>query len=515
MSASAQTELEHLRKRVFELEAERELTAAALRESEEWQRLAVDASGIGLWSWNIESNTVTWSDRIYELHGVRHGTFGGTVEDFARLVHPADSDKVSTAIATAFKGSPRYQVEFRALLPDGGIRWLSTTGRVSFNSDGNPVRLMGAVSDITGRKIADERLLASEERFRALANSIPSFVWTSDDDGNATYMNDSWYAYTGFNESEALGRGWMMALHPDDLDRCVDSWRRASDEHRQYEAEVRYRAADGQYRWHLARALPVEDPVTARRLWYGTSADVEDYKRTESALRRSKEDLEQFAYAAAHDLQEPLRMISIYAELLSRRYKGKLASDADVYIKHTTDGAKRMQRLVEDLLAYTRIIHADEEPSSAVDCDSVLQDALANLQSQIDQTLAEIVAKPLPKVVGRDTRILQLFQNLIANAIKYRGMEKPQITVSASREGRMCKFSIRDNGIGIRPEYHERIFGVFRRLHGHEISGTGIGLAICKRIVEQAGGRIWVESRGDGTGSTFVFTLPEATAAAM
>jgi PAS domain S-box-containing protein len=480
---------------------ERKRAEAALTESQEWQRLAVDAGKIGLWSWDIPRNLIAWSDRIYEFHGVQRGSFGGKVDDFAKLIHPDDAPRVQSAIAHALAGNPDYEIEFRTVLHDGATRWLATSGRVIFDDSGQPLRLLGATTDITELKLA-------EERFRALANSVPTFVWISDDDGDVSYLNDAWCAYTGFSEEESLGSGWIAAIHPEDLELCVAVWNDARRQCVPYEVELRYGSADGQYRWYITRARPVRDASSGTVVWYGTCTDIDDYKRTEAALRRSKADLEQFAYAAAHDLQEPLRMVSIYAELLARRYKGKLGIDADGYIKHASDGAKRMQRLVEDLLAYTRIVHADEEPLAHVDCNAVLHDALANLSSSVAENGAAVVSAPLPAVKASPTRVLQLFQNLIGNAIKYRGSSAPHIHISAERDGDMWRFVVQDNGIGIPPEYHTRIFGVFKRLHGREIAGTGIGLAICKRIVEQAGGEIWVESEGDGTGSRFLFTLP-------
>jgi PAS domain S-box-containing protein len=478
---------------------ERKGAAEALRESLEWQQLAVDAGKIGLWSWDIKRDFITWSDRIYEFHGLEPGSFNGKVEEFAKLIHPEDAARVRGAISEALSGNVEYEIEFRTVQPGGMTRWLAASGRVILDDAGRAVRLLGATRDITQRKSA-------EDRFRALANTVPAFVWVGDEYGNAIYLNDAWYSFTGLPESR--DDSWVRAVHPEDIDLCREIWSDAVRQRVPYEVQLRYRRSDGQYRWYLARAVPVEDVSSGTVSWYGTSTDIDEYKRTEAALRRSKADLEQFAYAAAHDLQEPLRNIAIYAELLARRYEGKLAGDADTYIRYASDGAKRMQRLVEDLLAYTRIIHADEQPRAHVSCSAALQDAIENLRPTIEETGAEITSDTLPDINGGATLVLQLFQNLIGNAIKYRGMSPPAIRVSVTREGEMWRFAVRDNGIGIHPDYHQRIFGVFKRLHGREVAGTGIGLAICKRIVEHSGGSIWVESNGQGSGSTFFFTLP-------
>jgi light-regulated signal transduction histidine kinase (bacteriophytochrome) len=224
-------------------------------------------------------------------------------------------------------------------------------------------------------------------------------------------------------------------------------------------------------------------------------------------LERSNADLQQFAYAASHDLSEPLRMVSSYVQLLARRYKDKLDSDADEFIEFAVDGTTRMQALIDGLLIYSRAGTADyvHEP---VDCSKVLHETLTAIHTTLRETGATINAGPLPTVQGDATQLSQLFQNLVSNAIKFAGEEPPVIQISAEREDGAWHFIVADNGIGIDPEHAERIFAVFQRLHGRgEYPGSGVGLAICKRIVERHHGRIWVDS-SPGEGSTFHFTIP-------
>jgi signal transduction histidine kinase len=234
-------------------------------------------------------------------------------------------------------------------------------------------------------------------------------------------------------------------------------------------------------------------------------------QRTE-ALRRSNEDLQQFAYVASHDLQEPLRMVASYTELLQKRYKGKLDQDADDFIFYIVDGVRRMSNLIRGLLDYSRAGETTEEPIKPVDTERALVTVLGNLKASIDDFNAEITHDPLPSVQCHPLRMQQLLQNLISNAIKYRGDRKPQVHISAVDNGKEVVFTVKDNGIGIAPEYFDEIFGVFKRLHGREYEGTGIGLAMCKKIIERHGGRIWVEST-PGEGSTFHFTIPHPEAA--
>ena len=242
--------------------------------------------------------------------------------------------------------------------------------------------------------------------------------------------------------------------------------------------------------------------------------DITERKREEETskqllaeLDRSNKELEQFAYVASHDLQEPLRMVSSYTQLLARRYKGRLDADADEFIAFAVDGAYRMQRLINDLLAYSRVGTRGKE-FEPTDCAVFFEQAIANLKGAIGESGAEVSCGSLPAVMADKSQIGQLLQNLIGNAIKYRGDEPPRVHVAAEQKGNEWVFSVRDNGIGIDPQYAERVFVIFQRLHNREkYTGTGIGLAICKKIVERHGGRIWLESQL-GSGATFYFTIP-------
>lgn len=223
-------------------------------------------------------------------------------------------------------------------------------------------------------------------------------------------------------------------------------------------------------------------------------------------LARSNAELEQFAYVASHDLQEPLRMVASFTQLLARRYRGKLDADADEFIGFASDGAVRMQRLLNDLLAYSRV-GTRSKPFAMIECDSVLSDALDNLKPAIEESGAIITHEPLPMVRGDEVQLIQLFQNLIGNAVKFHGQQPLQVHISARVKDGEWVFAVRDNGIGIAPEHQRRIFSIFQRLHHRsEYPGTGIGLALCHRIVERHGGKIWVESEV-GKGSTFYFTI--------
>jgi light-regulated signal transduction histidine kinase (bacteriophytochrome) len=224
-------------------------------------------------------------------------------------------------------------------------------------------------------------------------------------------------------------------------------------------------------------------------------------------LSRMNEELRQFAYVASHDLQEPLRTVASYAQLLARRYRGKLETDADEFIDYMVGGVTRMHTLLNDMLAYSRVTESKDRPLAPANLNAVLQSALMNLRATIEESQAEVTHQDLPTVEGDEIQLIQVFQNLIGNAIKYKGSDPPRISITAENVADEWILSVQDNGIGIDPQYAERVFGIFKRLHGRELPGTGMGLAICKRILERHNGRIWVESE-PGKGSTFRFTLP-------
>jgi light-regulated signal transduction histidine kinase (bacteriophytochrome) len=292
-----------------------------------------------------------------------------------------------------------------------------------------------------------------------------------------------------------------------------------------YETDYRVRRNDGKYRYMSVRGVPVLQEDKSVREWVGTCTDVTEKKAAEAELNkyhlhleelvrertadlaRSNSDLEQFAYVASHDLQEPLRAVAGFVELLRQSLIDSLDSKAAKYMDFAVDGAKRMQSLVNGLLEYSRV--EQKRRRERTSAKEALNIAIEQLQKAIEESGAQIAADELPTVQFDPTQLTQLFQNLISNAIKFRSKDAPRIRIHANRNGGVWQFSVSDNGIGIEPEYAERIFLIFQRLHSRDqYPGTGIGLAICKKIVEHHSGKIWVEST-PGAGSTFYFTIPD------
>jgi PAS domain S-box-containing protein len=365
-----------------------------------------------------------------------------------------------------------------------------------------------------------EALRNSESQVRLLLDSAAEAIFGADLDGNCTFCNRSCAFLLGYSlPSQLLGKNMHDVLHGPRADGPPCSL-----------AGCRVRAAV-----EKTEALRLDNEVLSRRdgttfiaeVWSQpirrdgavvgmvvNFMDVTERKHAQQELEnrardlaRSNAELQQFAYLASHDLQEPLRMVVSYTQLLAHRYRGKIDADADQFIAFAVEGAARMQRLIEDLLAYCRV-DTRAKRFAEMDCNNAADEAVNNLTAALEETHAVVTHDPLPVIIGDDSQICQAFQNLIANGIKFHGPELPRIHISAELEPGMWRFSVRDNGIGIAPDNLNRLFVIFQRLHTHdEYPGSGIGLAITKKIVERHGGRVWVESEL-GKGSTFYLTIP-------
>jgi len=356
---------------------------------------------------------------------------------------------------------------------------------------------------------SNHRLTESNERFRTLAELLPNLLWTTDPAGYATHVSLRYRQYAGRTEQDLLGSGWREPIHPDDRERADDAWQEALTRGEPYAIECRLRRFDGAYCWFVARAVPMRDESGQISQWLGSCTDINDLKSTQAELRRSNEELERFAYLVAHDLQEPLRNVSNAVGMVRRVGRENLEPTVAKWLASAEQGAQRMHGMVKDLLAYSRVVDSTQAPEEAVNVEQALNSALTNLSEAIAQSHASIEIESLPKVRVREAHLIQIFQNLVGNAIKYRQSKvRPMIRVSARRNRNDWEFSVSDNGIGFESAYSEKIFGVFKRLHQpDEYPGNGIGLAICARIVDYYGGRIWAESR-PGQGTTFRLTFP-------
>lgn len=397
---------------------------------------------------------------------------------------------------------------------DGRRTHADANAAPTFDSEGRLVGSVLVLHDVTERERA-------EERFRAAVEAAPNAMIMVDSEGRMTLVNTQTERLFGYSRAELIGKPIEM-LVPE----------RFRGSHHGYRAAFLANSSvrpmgSGRDLFGLRRdgsEVPIEiglNPIeTSEGMFVLSSiADITERKRSERQLRqrseelaRSNRDLEQFAYVASHDLQEPLRAVAGPLQLLQRRYQGQLDARADEFIGHAVDGATRMQTLIDDLLSYSRVGRL-EDPKQLVPAEQALEMALKNLSVVIQETSAEVTHDGLPVVQAISSQLTLLFQNLIGNAIKFRSKDRPtRIRIDAQEAGDEWRFSVADNGIGISEQYFERIFVIFQRLHTRrEYPGTGLGLALCKRIVEHHGGRIWVES-APGEGSTFFFTMPRPAA---
>ena len=371
-------------------------------------------------------------------------------------------------------------------------------------------------AEIIRHRQTEAALRAREHQFRTLAAMAPVGIFQTDSSGRCTFANAHWCRLTGLSPEQALGSGWQTAIHRDDLPAVQHAWEEATLTGQPFTLEYRYSTAAGPPNWVLGSAAPLADEQGHITGHIGTAMDISEHKTSEEKLHAlvhelnlSNKELEQFAYVASHDLREPLRMVHTYVQLLERRYASKLDDDARRFIGFAKDGAKRIDRLILDLLEYSRVGRMSKTPAP-VDLAAVLNDVLDNLVIAIEESNADIQVTPgLPVVMGDDSELQRLLQNLLGNALKYRAPERiPAIRIDWQRRPESLEITVQDNGIGIAPDSYERVFMLFHRLHSQdEYEGTGIGLALCKKIVEHHGGNIWVKSTV-GEGSIFGFTLP-------
>ena len=491
-----------------EIETRRRVEEEIHIKDERFRNFADNVQDYAIYLTDCQGTIETWNAGAERIKGYKAEEIIG--KNFAEFYSAEDRERKlpEEAIRNAVTNG-RHESEGWRVRKDGSRFWARVTLRPVHSATGELVGFSKVTRDLTESK-------AMEARYQTLLEAAPDALLIVNGEGRISYVNRRMEQLFGYTRNECMGKQ-VETLVP-------ERYREAHAGHRGgfFTAPQLREMGSGRELFGLRRdgsEFPIEISLSPLEGPDGMSVtaavrDITERKRATQLLaekivelRQSNEALEQFAHIASHDLQEPLRMVASYTQLLAKRYKGRLDADADEFIEFAVDGTRRMKALIEDLLLYSRTGRGSLQLRE-VSTDLCLQEALNNLFTTIEESGAEVTHGELPIVSTIESQLIQVFQNLLGNAIKYRGGRRPEIHVSATQVDKEWIFAVRDNGIGIEAKYFDRIFLIFQRLHAsNEYAGTGIGLAICKRTLQQQGGRIWAESEV-GRGSTFKFTIP-------
>ncbi|WP_252490079.1 PAS domain-containing protein [Natronococcus zhouii] len=491
---------------------ERKETEEALQESEKRFRALVNASSDVVYCMSPD-----WSEMQYlEGQGFIADTHESTSDWTNKYIHSDDQERVMEAIDEAIRTKSSFELEHRVEQVDGGLGWTFSRAVPMLDEDGDIVEWIGMASDITEQKDRERELERALDLLEKTERIADVGGWEIDVETQDVFWTDYIFELLEVDADEEPPLEEALTMyHEDDQPIVQEAVENALESGDPFDVEVRIRTDSGDVRWLRLQGVPetVDGEVVSFR---GAAQDVTERRERERRLKEvvdkleeSNERLEQFAYAASHDLQEPLRMVSSYLQLIENRYADALDEEGAEFLEFAVDGADRMRAMMDGLLQYSRV-DTRGDSLEAIDLDAVFADVHQDLQVKIEEHDAEITAEGLPRAMGNTGQLRQLFQNLLDNAIEYSGDDPPRVHVSAEQAngGDEWVISVSDEGIGIDPEQADRVFEVFQSLHSQdEYDGTGIGLALCERIIERHGGEIWVESE-PGEGAIFSFTLP-------
>ena len=482
-------------------------------------QLALDSSAMGVWVWNIQTNDLEWDDQMYRLYGITSETFSGNYEAWTNGLHPDDREEAERIINKAVEGELPFDTKFRVVWPDGTVRHIHGQGEVFRDQSGAALKMIGTNWDVTEEVKSLQTVLESETRFQTAVAGTSAGVWDwLDVSGEEEWRSPQFYALLGYKpgEIEASLTNFGAALHPDDQKRTFALLDNHFKEREPFVLDYRLKTKVGKYRWFHGTGQAIWDNDGNPTRMIGSIVDINERKVAEQQLElqskllsKKNEELEQFTYIASHDLQEPIRSMMGLIDLFLDQHGAKLSEEEMEYFKMMKGSNLRAQELIVDLMDYSHI--GSEAKTQLIDLNQIVQSVSEDLNSIITKTETEIVVNELPSISGFQTGIRLLFQNLISNAIKFRGSNgSPLIKIDASQHenGKQWHFTVSDNGIGMATKDLEKVFVIFKRLHERDsYPGTGIGLAHCKKVVELHNGEIWAESEL-GKGSVFHFTLP-------
>ncbi len=446
----------------------------------------------------------------------------------SEFLHPDDHDRTRQTWLKSVETGNLFEMEYRLCRKqDKTYRWHLARGIPLRNNKGEIIKWFGTATDIDDQKRSMELLAQSNAEFRTLTDVVPQMVWTADRHGAVTYMNQRWYEFTGTNPEDNIGEGWKHILHPEDLKRVESAWLESVHTGQPYDCEYRMRrASDGSFRWHIARGIPLRNHAGEIIKWFGSNTDIDDQKHAEQVLQeRAQElfnlaeslqfttanlekrnrELDQFTYVISHDLKAPLRAISNLSHWIEEDLNEQLSKENSEQMRLLRSRVQRMEDLINGLLQYSRIGRT-ENRYETIQVDRLLTEVIDSIAPPEGCKIE--IASEMPVISGEAVLLRQVFANLIGNAILHHHLKTGNIHVSSILKGNFCEFAVKDDGPGIPPAFHEKIFVIFQTLQARDtFESTGIGLSIVKKIIESQGGRIWVESEA-GSGATFRFTWP-------
>jgi PAS domain S-box-containing protein len=481
-----------------------------LQNSERRFRATIENAAVGFAQVDLQGHWLMVNQRLCDILAYSREELLATT--FQDITHPDDLGSDLRLVEAVRQGlRDTYTLEKRYIRKDGAPVWVNLTVSGVRDTSGKLEYFVSIVEDIEARKRAERALVSTQQQFQTLANGISQLVWMARADGWIYWYNQRWYDYTGKTPEEMEGWGWKSVHDPEELPKVLERWRGSIATGEPLNMVFPLRGADGVFRPFLTRSEAARDESGRVTGWFGTNTDISEQRQTERTLRALNEELKEFAYIVSHDMQEPLRMVKLYTELLLKRGQISESRDAQQSAEFIRRGVTRMQALLKDLLTYITIAEEGKEARAGrVALSAVLADVLAIYARALEETSAVVdVRSELPEVPGNAPHFSHVLQNLISNAIKYRKPDEPlHLEITSERQGRYWLIAFRDNGIGFEPRYAEQIFGLFKRLHTGDYPGSGLGLAIARRIASAHGGRIWAESE-PGAGASFYLLLPE------
>jgi len=528
-----------LKKANEQLENKVQERTRALAASEERFRLVARATNDALWDWDFINNTVWWGEAFYKMFGYEKPAQRTERSFWLEKIHPDDREAVNESLDEVINSRKnQWTREYRFLKQSGQYAHILDRGYVLHDESGTPYRMLGSMFDITTMKNAEQRVASNIAQRKFLAESMPLIVWTVDPRGQVDFANKQFETYTGRHYREALGNNWQAFIHREDLSTLRERWASALEDKKDFALEVRVCNAAGEYQWNLFRAKVRKDKDGRLLNLVITITDIHHQKvmnevlenrvaeRTKeleninNALEISNNDLQQFASVASHDLQEPLRKIQLFSGIIRDRFINELSETPRQYLEKIMMSSARMKVLITDILSFSRLSASDSsfEPTNL---KQIIDETLDDFEIVIKEKSAAIVIDDLPVIDAIPGQMRQIFQNLLSNALKFsQPGTRPRIVIRGCRiahksfdapeqaEGAWCRITVQDNGIGFDEQFSVTIFNLFQRLHSKDkYEGSGIGLAITKKIIDKHSGLITARSE-EGRGATFIIVLP-------